>query len=100
MIHLKFIDKDDNYTVAYKNITCHLIFNVKTDLISKARYVAGGYLTHPPQSINYMSGVSCNSLRLAFLIEDLNYLDILAGDIQNAYLNALTKEKVVFLRWL
>ena len=41
-----------------------------------------------------MSGVSCNSVRLAFLIEDLNYLDILAGDIQNSYLNTPTKEKV------
>ena len=37
-----------------------------------------------------------DSGRLAFLIAASNNLDILAGDIQNVYLNALTKEKLSF----
>ena len=40
--------------------------------------------------------VSCDSVRLAFLIVSLNDVDILAWDIQNACLNSRTKEKVFF----
>ena len=36
-------------------------------------------------------------MRLAFLIAALNGLDILAGDIRNAYLNAPCHEKIWFL---
>ena len=43
-----------------------------------------------------MSVVSCDILRLDFLISALNDLYILSGDIQNAYLNAPTEEKVSF----
>ena len=46
----------------------------------------------------HASVVSCNGVRLDFLIAALNDLYILEGDIQNAYLNASTKEKV-YLRW-
>ena len=35
-------------------------------------------------------------MRIAFLLAALNDLRILAGDIQNAYLNAYTKEKIYF----
>ena len=41
--------------------------------------------------MTYESVISRDSVRLAFLIAKLNDLDILSGDIQNAYLNALTK---------
>ena len=37
-----------------------------------------------------------DSVIIMFLVADLNDLKILVGDIQNAYLNALTKEKVFF----
>ena len=36
------------------------------------------------------------SVRLALLISALDGLDILSGDIQNAYLNAPTKKKLFF----
>jgi hypothetical protein len=35
-------------------------------------------------------------VRLAFLIAGLNNLDVLAGDMTNAYLNALCREKIWF----
>jgi hypothetical protein len=35
-------------------------------------------------------------VRLAFLIAGLNNLDVLAGDVTNAYLNALSREKIWF----
>ena len=37
--------------------------------------------------------VSHDSVQMAFTIAALNGLDVLMGNVQNAYLNALTKEK-------
>ena len=48
----------------------------------------------PPKDMVYASVVSRDSVRLAFLLAALNDLDILAADVQNAYLNAPTTEKV------
>lgn len=85
---------DDIMPVGYKEIPCHMIFDVKMDLTRKARLVAGGHKTDPPKESVYSSVVSRDSVRLAFLIAALNDLDILSADVQNAYLNAPTKEKV------
>ena len=87
---------EEGAPIGFKEITCHMIFDVKMDLTRKARYVAGGHLTDPPSSMTYASVVSRDSVRIAFLIAALNDFDILSGDIQNAYLNAPTKEKVFF----
>ena len=46
--------------------------------------------------MTYSTVVSRESVRIAFLIAALNGLDVLAGDIQNTYLNAPTKEKNYF----
>ena len=67
-------------------------FEVKMDLRLKARYVAGGHLTDPPSSMTYSTVVGRKTVRIAFLVAALNDLDVLAGDIQNAYLNAPTEE--------
>jgi hypothetical protein len=72
-----------------------MIFDdVKLDLRRKARYLAGGHQTDPPKDMVYAGVVSRDSVRLVFLLASLNDLDILAADIQNAYLNAPTTEKV------
>ncbi len=73
-----------------------MIFNVKMDFTWKARFVAGGHTTDTPGLITYSSVVSRDSARLAFLIAGLNELDVLAGDVTNAYLNALCREKIWF----
>ena len=72
-----FLDQDNHVLVGYKDITCNLIFDVKMNLTSKFRYVAGGHLTNTPSPITYAIIVSRDSLRLAFLIATLNDLDIL-----------------------
>ena len=46
--------------------------------------------------MTYASIVIRDRVRIAFLIVALNNLEILAGDIQDYYLNSLTKEKVLF----
>ena len=95
-VSLNSIDRDNHAPVGYKEITCHLIIGVKMVLTRKYRYVAGGNITDPHYSMNYSSVVSFDSVLLALFISAMNYLNILAGDIQNSYLNALTKEKVFY----
>lgn len=53
-------------------------------------------MTDTPALVTYSSVVSRDSVRLAFLIAGLNDLDILAGDVGNAYLNAPCREKIWF----
>jgi hypothetical protein len=92
-IAFKFDDKDKT-PVGYKKIDCHMIYDVKMDLTRKARFVAGGHQTAPSKESTYSSVVSRDSVRIAFLIAALNDLEIAACDIQGAYLNAETTEKV------
>ena len=90
-----FLDKNNHTPVGYKEITCHLIFDVEMDLTRKFRYVSEGHLDDPPSFMNYVIVVSCDIFLLSFLIAALNDLDILSGDIQNAYFNAPTKGNFV-----
>ena len=72
------------------------MFDVKMDLTRKVRYVAGGHLMGPPSSLTFVSVVNHKTVRIAFLIAALNDLKFLAGNMQNAYLNEYTKEKIYF----
>ena len=80
----------------YQQIDCHMIFDIKMgeNFRRKARMVAGGHKTSTPSSLTYSSVVSRDSVRLAFLIAALHDLEVLACDIQNAYLTAPCREKV------
>ena len=60
----------------------------------KAQFVAGGHTTGAPTSITYSSVVSRDSVRIGFLIAAWNDLDIMACDLENAYLNAPCREKI------
>jgi hypothetical protein len=64
------------------------LFNVKLDLVCKARFIAGGHQTDPPKESVYSSVISRDSVRPALLIAALIDLEILSADVQNAYLNA------------
>ena len=58
------------------------------------RLVAGGHTTDQPSSLTYSSVVSRDSVRILLLIAALNDLNVLACDIQNAYLTAKCREKI------
>jgi hypothetical protein len=58
--------------------------------------VAGGHTKEPPASVTYTSVVSRDSIRLVFLLAVLNGMEVLACDVENAYLNALCREKIWF----
>jgi hypothetical protein len=90
----QFID-GDILPVGYKHIPCHMIFDIKmVGLVCKAHFVAGGHLTDPPMESVYSSVVMRESVRIMFLIAAPNDLDILGANVQNAYINTKTNEKV------
>ena len=95
-IDFNFLDKGINAPVGYKQILCFIIFYVKMDLTRKAHFVAGGHQTYPPSSMTYASVVSRESMCLSFLLAAANDLQILSGDIGNAYLNASNQEKILY----
>ena len=95
-IAFKFLDDGTRLPIAFKQITCHLIFDIKFDLTRKARYVGGGHLTKVSPSLSYSSVVSRDSVRIMFLIAALNDLDIKMCNIGNAYCNAETRERLWF----
>lgn len=70
--------------VRFQEIKCHMLFDVKMNLTWKACFVAGWHMTEPPASITFLSVVSRDSVRIAFMLAALNDLDILACDIGNA----------------
>ena len=82
--------------VGYKKIKCHIVWDVKLgeNFQRKARLVTGGHVTELPSLITYLSVVSRDSVCIALTIAALNELDILACNIQNAYLSAPCREKV------
>jgi hypothetical protein len=92
----KLLARGEKPPPGYNEILCHLVFDVKLDMTRKARYVAGGHLTDVPPNMTYSSVVSRDTVRIGFLVAALNDLDILAGDIQNAFLSAPTEEKIFF----
>ena len=92
-VAFKVIDADENIPVGSRHINYHMIFDVKADLTKKARLVAGGHLNKGiPHHTTYSSVVSRDSVRICLLIASLNGLDVLCGDVSNAYLNAIPRE--------
>jgi hypothetical protein len=70
-----------------------MVFDRKVDLIRKARLIAGVHQKEAPKESAYSSVVSRDSVKIALYMASLNNLNDLAADVQNAYLNASTKER-------
>ena len=86
---------DTKDLIGYQEITTHFIFDIKLgeNFRRKARLVADGHKTDTPRSVTYSSVVSRDSVRICLLLAALNDLDVLSGDIENAYLTAPCREK-------
>jgi hypothetical protein len=93
-IAFKFLEEGECVPPGSQWIPFHMIFDVKCDFTRKARYVAGGHWTDTPTQLTYSSVVTRDSVRIVFLITALNDLEILSGDVGNAYLQAPVREKV------
>ena len=78
----------------YQLIQIHTIFDVKIDGRHKARVVADGHLTATPIESVYSGVVLLRGLRTCLFIGELDGMEPWTTNIGNAYLEALTNEKV------
>jgi hypothetical protein len=81
----------------YQKIPVHLVFAVKHDARHKARCVADGHLTDTPLDSIYPGVVSLRAVRLVVFLAELNGLETWTTDIDSAYLEAKTQEKVYII---
>ena len=82
----------------YEHVNVHMIFETNMDgmFTRKEILVADEHTTAPKSSITYSSVMSREIIRIVFLLESLNDLDIFACEIGNAHLN--TKFRKNFYR--
>ena len=77
----------------YKYVGFHMIYDVKMDFTPKAWLGADGHRVPDPAVSTYASVVSCKIVRIALTYAALNDINIMTGDIGNAYLQAPTSDK-------
>ena len=80
----------------FQEMKCHLIFDIKIgeNFRRKAWLAVGGHTTEAPATLTYLSVISRDSVRIALTVVALNELEVMACDIQNAYLTADCREKI------
>ncbi len=78
----------------YQYAPLRIVFDVKSDLCRKARLVVGGHVVDADHVPTYASVVHGLSTQLMHVIANKNKLDMLVGDVGNAFVNAYTNEKV------
>jgi hypothetical protein len=94
-IAFQFLNGEEAIPPTYQEIKCHMIFDVKMeDFRRNARFVVGGHTADALHMMTYASVVSIESVRIALTLASLNDLDVMMGDIENAYLTAPITEKV------
>jgi hypothetical protein len=81
----------------FSKIRIHLVYAVKHDGRHKARLIADGHLTAVAVDSVYSGVVSLKGLRLLLFLSKLNDMQTWATDIGNAYLEAISAEKVYIL---
>ena len=78
-----------------KKITVQCVYAVKHDIGQyKSRVIAGGHLIETPAESVYSGVFSLRGVRLVVFLAELNNLEVWQSDVGNAYLEALTQEKV------
>ena len=80
-------------SAARKQVSLHMIYDIKMNFTRKARLIAEGCRTPNPVTSTYAGVVSRESVRIAFIYAALNGLDLWAEDVQNAFLQSPCSEK-------
>jgi len=81
-------------TEGWQHAPMHMIFDIKQDLRHKARLVVGGHMIDSSGHNTYSSTISDLSVRLLLTVLIQNGLDMMVGDIGNAFPTAPCAEKI------
>ena len=92
-VAFEILDEGAHAPHGWKQVTGHLVWDVKMDFTRKARWVLDGHKTPDPIGSTYAGVVSRESVRIALIYAALNDLDVIAADIRNAYLQAPSSQK-------
>ena len=92
-VAFEILDEGAHAPHGWKQVTRHLVWDVKMDFTRKARWVLNGHKTLDPIGSTYAGVVSRESVCIALTYAALNDLDVFAGNIQNAYLQAPSSQK-------
>ena len=92
-IAFKILEKDENVPRVNKKLSGHLIYDIKMDFTWKVRWVKDGHKTPNSETSSYAGIMSQDSIRIMLMHAALHRVGIVAADIRNAYLQALTSEK-------
>ena len=90
----EMLGENEGPPIGYTRIPMHMCFAVKWDGRRKARLVAGGNWTEPDGTDIYSGVVSNEAVRMGLFLAQHNDLDVMVGDIGNAYLHSYTQEKI------
>ena len=91
----KVLKEGEPLPPGFKRIPYHLVFDVKFDGRLKSRLVAGGHRSPDvPKEEVFSPVVSMEAVRLGFLMAKMNGLKVCAGDVGNAFLHGITREKL------
>ena len=72
-----------------------MFFDVRVDLRRKARLVIGGHVINSSRHDVYVSTMKYFSDRILMTIAVANNLDLMTGDIVNAYLTPTPKKRFI-----
>ena len=92
-VAFEILDEGAHPPHGWKQVTGHLVWDVKMDFTRKARWVLDGHKTPDPIGSTYAGVVLRESVRIALTYAALNELDVFAADIRNAYLQAPSSQK-------
>ena len=92
-VAFEILDEGAHAPHGWKQVTGHLVWDVKMDFTRKARWVLDGHKTPDPIGSTYAGVVSRESVCIALTYAALNDLDVFAANIRNAYLQALSLQK-------
>jgi hypothetical protein len=93
----RLVDENEFLPDDYQRVPYHFVWDVKFDLRRKCRLVAGGNWTDPPKEDVYSGVVSMDTIRMGFMLSQLNGLQVCAADVGNAFLYGITSERVYII---
>ena len=92
-VAFEILDEGVHVPHGWKQVTGHLVWDVKMDFTRKARWVLDGHKTPDLIGSTYAGLVSRESVHIALTYVALNDLDVFAANIWNAYLQAPSSQK-------
>ena len=87
-VAFEILDEGAHAPHGWKQVTRHLVWDVKMDFTRKARWVLNGHKTPNPIGSTYAGVVSRERVHIALTYAALNSLNVFAANIWNAYLQA------------